>query len=234
VNRSSVNENIDATVQGLEIEGVWQPLEGLRFNGTLGWLRTEIQGGTSLDVFDRTQGDPTLTVIHDPFTAQNCVIPTAVLLANAAVLNAAPFALGNSCGTTGPFSAFTSAGHEVDLTGRELPNSPHMTANFGAEYSWPLGGGWAATARADYYWQDNTFARIYNTDADRIDGYDNLNLLFRVASEDAGFAIEIWGQNVTDETAITDSYLTDDSSGLFRNIFLTEPQTFGMRVSQSF
>jgi outer membrane receptor protein involved in Fe transport len=234
VNRSSVNENIDVRVQGVEIEGVWEPIDGLRFNGTAGWLDTEIQGGSSLDVFDRTQGDPTLTVFHDPLTAQNCVIPTAVLLANAAVLNAAPFALGNSCGTTGPFSAFTFAGHEVDLSGKSLPNSPEWTFNFGAQYSWSLGGNWQATARADYYWQDDSYSRIYNSSADQIRGYDNVNLLFRVDNPDTGFAIEIWGQNVGDETAITDAYLTDDSSGLFRNIFLTDPQTYGLRVSQAF
>ena len=48
------------------------------------------------------------------------------------------------------------------------------------------------------------------------------------------FAYRIRISNVGDETAITDSYLTDDSSGLFRNIFLTDPQTYGLRVSQAF
>jgi hypothetical protein len=41
-------------------------------------------------------------------------------------------------------------------------------------------------------------------------------------------------QNATDELAITDAYLTDDSSGLFRNIFLTEPRIFGLRVMKEF
>lgn len=238
VNRSSVNENIDARVQGVEFEAVWQPVDGLRFNGTLGWLDTEIQGGSSLDVFDRLQGDATLTLIHDPFTAQNCAAPTAFFTpAVMAVINANPGALGYACAAAGNplgLSGITTAGHEVDLGGNSLPNAPEWTFNFGAEYSWPLGGNWHATARADYYWQDDSYARIYNTSADQIRGYDNVNLLFRVDNPETGFAIEIWGQNVGDETAITDAYLTDDSSGLFRNIFLTDPQTFGMRVSQEF
>jgi outer membrane receptor protein involved in Fe transport len=87
--------------------------------------------------------------------------------------------------------------------------------------------------RADYYWQGASYARIYNTDGDRIHSYNNLNLLFRVSNPDNGLTFDIWGQNVTDEVAITGSYLTDDSSGLFRNIFLTEPRTFGLRVSKT-
>jgi outer membrane receptor protein involved in Fe transport len=239
VNRSSVNENIDATVRGLEIESVWEPITGLRFNGTLGWLETEIGGGSSLDVFNRTQGDPTLTLIHDPFTAQNCVAPTASFTPVVmGAINGNPLVLANACANTGAlagvFGILTSAGNEVDLTGNELPNSPHWTFNFGAEYTWALGGGWEATARGDYYWQDDSYARIYNSGADQIQGYQNINVLFRVTNPEKGFALELWGQNVGDETAITDAYLTDDSSGLFRNIFLTEPETFGVRLSQTF
>ena len=40
-------------------------------------------------------------------------------------------------------------------------------------------------------------------------------------------------KNATDEEAITDTYLTDDSSGLFRNAFYTEPRTFGVAVSKT-
>lgn len=238
VNRSSVNENVDAIVQGIEIEGVWEPVDGLRFNGTVGYLDTEIQGGTSLDVFNRTQGDTALTLIHDPITAQNCVVPTAALTPLImGTINAVPGALANTCSNTGFLAGsgiLSSAGHEVDLTGHELPNSPHWTANLGVEYSWGLGGGWEAMARADYYYQGESFSRIYNSFADQINSYDNLNLLFRISNSDVGFALDLWGQNIADETAITDSYLTDDSSGLFRNIFLTDPQTYGLRVSQAF
>ncbi|MBI1188839.1 MAG: TonB-dependent receptor plug domain-containing protein [Alphaproteobacteria bacterium] len=246
VNRSSVNENIDAEVRGFELESIWEPMDGLRFNVTAGWLDTEITGGSSLDTFDRIQGNDAIwTLIHDPLTAQNCVIQTAVLTAPQAalggasfldVINGTPAALGNACGAGNPLglSALTFAGEEVNLTGKELPNSPDLTYSIGAEYEWGLGGAWTATARADYYYQGEAYTRIFNIDADRLDGYTNLNLLFRVANEDQQFAVELFVQNATDEVAITDAYLTDDSSGLFRNIFLTEPRIFGLRLSKGF
>jgi outer membrane receptor protein involved in Fe transport len=246
IQRTSVNENIDATVQGLEFELMWEPAEGLRFNGSAGYLNTEITGGTSLDVFDRAQGDPNWTFIHDPFNGQGCLAPTAVMAALMPFLNVPgnEGALGGACDPLGGnplgLSALTvegagpAPGGGVFLEGNELPNAPEWTLNFGVEYTWPLGGGWEATARGDYYRQGEQFMRIFNTDADRLDAYENINLLFRVAQPQQGLAIEAFVQNATDEVAITDAYLTDDSSGLFRNIFLTDPRLFGLRVSKEF
>jgi outer membrane receptor protein involved in Fe transport len=240
VNRSSVNENIDAEVRGAEFELLWEPVDGLRINGTLGLLDTEITGGSSLDVMNRAQGNPAWTLIHDPLTAQNCLAPTSFFTAGMmAVINGNPFALGNACGTGNPLglSALTIAGAGpspdggVFLEGNQLPNAPEWTLSFGVEYTWALGGGWEATARGDYFRQSDSYMRIFNTDADLLEGYDNINLLFRVAQPDDGYAIEVFVQNLSDESAITDSYLTDDSSGLFRNIFLTDPRIFGLRLT---
>ena len=47
-----------------------------------------------------------------------------------------------------------------------------------------------------------------------------------------GVSVEAFVKNATDEEAITDFYLTDDSSGLFRNAFFTEPRTFGIAVAK--
>lgn len=58
VNRASTNENIDAKIKGVELESVWQPLEGLRLNAQIGWLDTEISSGTSIDTFNRTGSNP--------------------------------------------------------------------------------------------------------------------------------------------------------------------------------
>ena len=48
-----------------------------------------------------------------------------------------------------------------------------------------------------------------------------------------GLEFEIFGKNVTDEEVITGRYLTDDSSGLYSNIFLSEPRLYGVRVRKS-
>ena len=252
-NRTSINENIDAKIQGFEVESILEPVRNLRFNVNLGYLDTEITEGQSIDTFDRTQGDPLLVVMKTN-EAANCVVTlttaqTALNTASAVT----PFFLLGACpstgalppaGTTlypggplasgvGSFGLF-SEGVPVDLAGKELPNAAHWTFSFGAQYTMEFGGGWEATARGDYYRQTETFSRIYNSEADRIDGWSNVNATFTVENRDFGLAIELFVKNATDEESITDTYLTDDSSGLFRNAFFTEPRTYGLAVSKRF
>jgi outer membrane receptor protein involved in Fe transport len=93
-------------------------------------------------------------------------------------------------------------------------------------------GDWDATLRGDYYHQTKTFARIYNSTADRIDSWDNLNLTLTVNNAELGVEVAGFVKNATKEKAITDFYLTDDSSGLFRNAFHTEPRTYGVSITK--
>ncbi|MDB5433249.1 MAG: TonB-dependent receptor, partial [Caulobacter sp.] len=255
VNRASTNENIDAKIKGAEFESVWSPVHGLRLNTSVGYLDTEISKGSSIDTFNRTQSNALLTVVKSS-TASNCVLTTA---GAAAALGGAnflgnPFALTKACsiapidggstagaGTVMPggaiaigtnvFGGLVSDGVAVNLAGKELPNAPHWTFTFGAQYTADFGGGWSATLRGDYYKQTESFSRIYNSVADRLDSWDNVNVTFTV-NNDSGFAIEAFVKNATDETAITDTSLADDSSGLFRNAFFTEPRTYGIAISK--
>jgi outer membrane receptor protein involved in Fe transport len=231
VNRTSINENIDAKVKGIELESIWNPIQPLRFNASIGWLESEITGGTSIDVFDRTQGDPNLMIVKAS-NASNCVVSKATAGTALSVSNATnnPFNLLGACaGAFGP----ASDGVNVNLKGKELPNAPHFTVSLGAQYTMEMDNGWAAVARADYYHQTESFARIYNSGPDEIQAWSNVNLTLSVANADNGWSVEAFVKNATDEEVITDTYLTDDSSGLYRNAFYTEPRTFGVGVSKT-
>lgn len=250
VNRTSVNENVDAKINGAEFESIWSPMEHLRFNASIGYLDTQISNGTSIDVFDRTGGNPALTLVKSS-SASNCVVKTTDAAAALAIANATnPFNILGVCtpvNTTGAgtnigsgalavgtnaFGGLVSDGVPVNLKGKELPNSPHWTVTVGAQYTFDFGNGWDAVARADYYHQSETSARIYNSAADRIDSWQNVNLTLTLANKDKGWIVEGFVKNATDEKAITDFYLTDDSSGLFRNAFYTEPRTYGVALTK--
>ncbi len=258
INRTSINENIDATVMGAEFESIWQPISGLRLNAAIGYLNSEIKNANSIDTFNRTQGQAGLTLVKSS-SASNCVTSTAAAQTALAISNGAvpgftpnPFNLlgvctitsaagaGTNIGGTGAIAAGTNAfggpvseGVSVDLDGNELPNAPHWTVSLGAQYSWTMGN-WDAVLRGDYYHQTRTYARIYNSEADRIRGWDNVNLTLTLAQQDWGVEIAGFVKNATNEKAITDFYLTDDSSGLYRNAFYTEPRTYGVSVQKRF
>jgi len=124
-------------------------------------------------------------------------------------------------------------GFAKDLSGNQLPNTPPFTLSLGAQYSMPLSADWAATARADGYWQGNSFARVFNDRPyDQLHGYANLNLTLIFTNQD-GWQAMAYMKNVFDTTAITGAFLNSDDSALTTNIFVTDPRLFGLRITKN-
>ncbi len=262
VDRTSVNLNFNATVEGAEIESTWEPLPGLRFNLAGGWEDSAVDKNQfAIDLMDRTAGHPGWVVVRPfPSETSNCILPAAVV---AQVLKADPqpedfpsgldgacdAAYGGPQGLAAGFKgtdqgAFAAAGFNPatapnggqgfakNLSGNKLPNSPPFTLSTGAQYSMPVSSNWAATLRADFYWQGNTFARIFNDKPyDSIHGYTNLNLALMLDSQD-GWEVMGYIKNVFDVTAITGAFLNSDDTALTTNVFVTDPRLFGIRATK--
>ncbi len=126
------------------------------------------------------------------------------------------------------------AGFDKDISGNQLPNAPHFTLTFGAQYTMPLSENWAATLHGDFYWQSQSFARVFNDRPyDKIRGYSTTNLALILTSED-GWQVMGYIKNVFDKTAITGAFLNSDDSALTTNIFVTDPRLYGIRVTRTF
>ena len=125
-------------------------------------------------------------------------------------------------------------GDAKNLDGNALPGTPETTFNFGAEYTWEgvFNEAWDVRLRGDYYYQADAFSRVWNTPRDVLESWDNINLSLELMNTEDDWSVEIFGKNITDEEVITGAYLTDDSSGLFTNVFLTEPSTYGVTISK--
>jgi len=236
IQRTAVNTNIDAKIWGAELESIWEPVDNLRFNANIGYLKTELADTEALDLMDLTQGDPNYVTLKNGANFSNCIAPTAQVAALQTAIN-----LGLAPATTmlgvcsGAVPGVTPlAGIPDQLGGNELPNSPELTVSLGAQYRWEFAGGWSATPRIDFYYQASSYARIYNRINDELDAYTNTNISVTFENQDWGVLAQLYVRNVTDEQVITDKYLTDDSSGLYTNIFLSEPRTYGVSVTKSF
>ncbi|MGB7411725.1 MAG: TonB-dependent receptor [Sphingopyxis granuli] len=79
VDRIAYNENFNATSWGLELEAAWRPSRAFRVDGNLGYLRTRLgKGAQSIDVMNRTQGDPDWVVLRPWLQVpSNCIAPRA-------------------------------------------------------------------------------------------------------------------------------------------------------------
>ena len=66
-NNSSINDNIDSDIMGIEIEGMWRPeaLPGMAVDFAYGWIDTEVTGSESLDPVNRTGGNADYILLNN-------------------------------------------------------------------------------------------------------------------------------------------------------------------------
>jgi iron complex outermembrane receptor protein len=283
VDRTAINNNYNAHVEGAEVTANWEPIPGLKFNFAGGWEDTAAAGGdTGIDLMNRTAGMPGWMVVKPfPTDASNCILPTYVVgallqeqtqnstgigsfvcqIAYTEHLDPAtgyPY-MPNPTGTSNPnLGGFTDTGYSTaapipagypgfnpstaaynngegfleNLSHHALPNAPPFTVSLGGEYSMPVSQDWVATFRTDFYWQADSWARIFNDDPyDQIHGYTNVNVALVLTSAN-GWQVMGYVKNVFNVTAITGDFLNSDDSGLTTNVFLTDPRLYGIRVTK--
>jgi outer membrane receptor protein involved in Fe transport len=169
INRTSFNDNTDASIYGIEGEFVVAPTRRWLFNISASYLHTKVKELALLDVRDPSGGRNDAVIIKDLAGGANCVfqVPGNPTLANAfvggfnAALGLRPPVPVPGTNTTGAFSLCNAlrdaalgagipvvteganrtlpGGIAVDLDGNELPNSPAFKIILGAQYTLPLG-----------------------------------------------------------------------------------------------
>jgi len=255
---SSINDNVDAEIWGIELESEWLPaaVPGLALNAAYSFLSAEVADGMSVDPTNRTANNPEWITLNEwvpgttagvNYVAKLSDLTPQVVQGLITASNPGPFALpvpGTVYDNGVPayisrealtaFGVQTSDGLSQDLSGNSLPNSPEHTINIGAAYTWDIAAlRGRLIARVDYYWQGEMFAREFNTAGDEIDAWDQWNASLIYESNDGHWSARAWARNLEDEDNITGHYLTSDTSGFFRNYFLTEPRIFGVSLRYS-
>jgi iron complex outermembrane receptor protein len=237
VARTSVNENVDATIYGIEGEFVFSPVDDFVLDANVAYLKTEINDFSSIDPRDPANGNPGFTVLKDITDGSNCVLATAAVDTARTFGLVLPAPLGGPFGFCGALAenAFpVQDGVAADLDGNQLPYAPELSFKVGAQYTFAIGSSLSLTARADYYWRDEFYARIFNRPIDKIDSWDVVNAQVELASANDTWYLRGWVYNLMDDDNITGMYVTDASSGLFTNVFALDPRTYGLALGYRF
>ena len=125
-------------------------------------------------------------------------------------------------------------GFEKPVGSNELPNAPHFTLSLTGDYTMPVSANWAATLHGDFYWQSQSWARVFNDRPyDKIRGYSTSNVAL-ILTDASGWQVMGYVKNIFNATAITGDFLNSDDSGLTTNIFLTDPRLYGVRITKHF
>lgn len=277
VARTSVNDNVDANIYGLELESIIRPDDRLAINIGASYLHTKVSQDKFLgNPRDPSGGRADAVIIKDITNGANCaVVPTTA--GNATGTNTlvgaingsiglrapAPFAPDSGLGATGAFGicsaiagaiaapsaglralfgvptgalpfAVENAGVPVNIKGNRLPQAPNYKWNVGIQHSTEFSNGMTIVPRLDVIYVGDSFGNIFNGRVNKIKGYSQINAQVQLNGADDKWFVRGFVQNVTDSNATTGLYVTDQSSGLFTNIFTLDPRRYGIAAGFKF
>ena len=269
VARSSINDNIDADIYGVEADAFFRPAPDWAINIGASYLKTKV---TTDDPFinqrDVSGGNPNTVIIKDLQAAFNCVVRGN----NAAVAQAFVTAVNTGLGLRGPTpfpadanvgaatGAFSlcdvlaaqsanpavlgllpagstisvSEGVGVSIKGNSLPQAPVVKFSAGVQKTFDFSNGMSLVPRFDLTYTGESYGNIFNGRINRIEGYEQANAQIQLNGVDDRWFVRGFIQNIFDNNATTGLYLTDQSSGLFTNIFTLEPRRYGVAAGFKF
>ncbi len=279
VARTSVNDNVDANIYGLELEAILRPTRELAINAGASYLHTEVSSDKFLsNPRDPSGGRSDAVIIKDITNGSNCaVIPTTTgnsvgsngfvaqvnnlinagaipgLTAGAGLQAPTSFGAGSGLSATGAFSvcaalAATAStvgaafggvqvlneGVSVNIKGNTLPQAPNFKWNVGIQYTGEFSNGMTIVPRVDMVYVGDSYGNIFNGAINRIRGYSQINAQVQLNGLDDKWFVRGFVQNLTNNNAITGLYVTDQSSGLYTNIFTLEPRRYGVAAGFKF
>jgi outer membrane receptor protein involved in Fe transport len=263
VQRTSVNDNISADIYGVEAEAIISPVPAFVVNANFSYLKTKVSQDVFLpNPRDVSGGRSDAVIIKDITNASNCAI-VANTAGNVAGVNGFVSAVNASLGlrgpvavpgtnTTGAYSicsvlagaaASTASpytvltdGFTVNVRGNRLPNAPTYKFAVGAQYTIDAGSsGYTIVPRVDLNYTGNSYGTIFNVNPiDKIPGYEVVNAQIQFNAPDDRFYVRGFVTNLTGNDSITGLYVTDQSSGLYTNIFTIEPRRYGVAAGFKF
>lgn len=128
------------------------------------------------------------------------------------------------------------SGVESNVRGNKLPNAPTYKWSIGAQYTIDFGdSGFTLVPRADLNYTGGSYGTIFNLNpTDRLPGYEVVNAQIQLNAPDDRFYLRGFVSNLTKNNALTGMYVTDQSSGLYTNIFTIEPRRYGVAAGFKF
>lgn len=271
VDRTSVNDNVDANIWGVEAEAIFRPVREMTINANFSYLKTKVSSDKFLgDSRDFGGGREDAVIIKDITNGANCAVASAIgsrdavkayvnainaglsaatgaglkdavdFPSNSGVASAGAFgvcsAILASAATVGPVFGGIEAygsGIQKNIRGNELPGAPRVKFSVGAQYDFHIGE-LTLTPRADLAFTGESYGNIFNGNVNKIPAFTQVNAQMQLDGPDKKWFVRGFIQNITNNNSITGLYVTDQSSGLFTNVFTLEPRRYGLAAGFRF
>jgi outer membrane receptor protein involved in Fe transport len=220
VNTTSLNQNADAEITGLELDLLWALTPNLIFSLSGGWLDSEIGDFFTVDTANPNASSAAALAADPTVASQGLVSVNGVNFVAAPDYSRCEAAAPTPC-----------PGYVQSLKGNQIAGSPELNYNVGLSYNMPLGA-MDLTLSTNYYWQDEYYASNFNNLSNQIDDWSMWNASARLSGE--SWYAEAWIKNIEDNDNVTGHYLTSSVSALFTNQFILDPQTYGLSLGWKF
>jgi len=260
VARTSVNDQIDADIWGVELESVIRPVRNVLLNITFSYLNAKVAGDQFFsNPRDPGGGDPDAVIIKDISNGAHCAVTGPgpgvadrfVTAVNGALGLRPPeeFPTDGNIASSGAFgicSALANAvpdnsgiqvlspGVEVNIKGNTLPQAPNVKVAVGAQYTAEFENGMTLVPRFDLAFTGKQYGNIFNGRINRIDSFVQANAILQLNSADERWFVRGFVQNIFDSNSVTGLYVTDASSGNFTNIYTLDPRRYGIAIGANF
>jgi iron complex outermembrane recepter protein len=280
VARTSVNDNVDANIYGIEAEAIIAPNRNVVANLGFSYLHTEVSSDKFLsNPRDPSGGRGDAVIIKDITNGSNCAVASTSgsvagvngfvnqantlinagaipgLAAGAGLRPTTAFAAdsGLNPATTGAFSvcavlnalaptvgaafggvSVLNEGVAVNLKGNKLPQAPNYKFSAGVQYTAFFDNGMTLVPRVDLTYTGDSFGNIFNGRINKVPGYAQANAQIQLNGNSDRWYVRGFIQNILNNNAVTGLYVTDQSSGLFTNIFTLEPRRYGITAGFKF
>lgn len=278
VARTSVNDNVDADIYGLELESIIRPDDHLAINMGFSYLHTKVTQDKLLgNPRDPSGGRADAVIIKDITNGANCAVGSTSgsvagvngfvnqanaiinaggipgLAAGAGLQPTTAFPSDSGLTANGAFSvcgvltalaptvgaAFGgvevfNAGVPVNLKGNRLPQAPNYKWNVGIQHTTEFNNGMSVVPRLDVIYVGDSYGNIFNGRVNKIKGYSQINAQIQLNGNNDKWFARAFVQNISNSNATTGLYVTDQSSGLFTNIFTLDPRRYGIAAGFKF
>lgn len=129
---------------------------------------------------------------------------------------------------------YYAEGVPVNIKGNKLPQAPNFKFSVGAQYTAEFSNGMSIVPRVDLIYTGDTTGNIFNGPVNRVKGYSQVNAQIQLNGNDDKWYLRGFIQNVTNSSAITGLYVSDQSQGVFTNVFTLEPRRYGIAAGIKF
>ncbi len=288
VARTSVNDNVDADIYGVEAEAIIRPARNWVANMGFSYLHTKVSSDKFLsNPRDPSGGRADAVIVKDITNGSNCAVvstsgsvagvngfvnqvntlinninspgnplttagtglqpgaglrPTTSFGADsglaatgafgicAILANFAPSPIGTAFGGIG----VELAGVAVNIKGNKLPQAPNMKWSTGLQYTGEISNGMSVVPRLDIIYTGESYGNIFNGRINKVDGFAQVNAQVQFNGADDRWFVRGFVQNLFDTSPVTGLYVTDQSSGLYTNVFTLEPRRYGIAAGVKF